>query len=64
MNDPSPYWEDGSYIESNGNVGDIVLYYENGTLLHSFVVERRLDSRVDDPEEELKIYKLLLNGGY
>ena len=40
---PDAYYEDGSYYETDGQVGDIVCYYnENGVNLHSgVIVERR-----------------------
>ena len=44
MNDPSAYWEDGSYAESKGNAGDIVVYYDGNQPIHSGVVERRVET--------------------
>lgn len=42
MNDPSAYYTDGSYVESVGNVGDIICYFSNsGANLHSGIVIER-----------------------
>jgi len=43
MNDPSEYYNDNSYVESTGRIGDIICYYDrNGTNIHSGVVISRL----------------------
>ena len=44
MNSPSAYYTDGSYYESDGQVGDIVCYFNRyGTNVHSGVVVERLE---------------------
>lgn len=42
MNDPTSYYTDGSYVESTGNVGEIIVYYDAGGFnLHSGIITAR-----------------------
>ncbi len=44
IHDPREYWEDGSYIESNGSPGDKVVYYEGSSFIHSGIISERIGS--------------------
>ncbi len=52
LNDPSTYITDGIYVESTGNVGDILCYYDSSnTIIHSAVVTARTSPYVNSIDD-------------